>query len=516
MKCLQLIKSADFLSNEVKLIINKHETRMKTIVGGSLSILSILIMFTFSICFFIQFVNKTQIFVTSSTDTSDFSNNTESKSYPFLIRLTDKHNKPFKFPETIYKLSFKYWYGGSNTTQEVVEQIGIDIKMEKCDLAKHFSNYRYLFSNMDDLDTFFCAAPRPFNMTIYGKYGAVTPFGYYHFYVSLCNDRSDCLPLPELTSITEHIYLDFRTVGYSINPKKHDPKIAKVHSDRHMLSSTVYKRIWVYFDQITYVTDSGFFFPSESTETFFRFSSMRYDIDLRDKTLETIPGTFLTMSLLNTGDIRIFNRHYFKIQDYLATIGGIIKFVNVVAMMLNYYFSKNSYNLKLINEVHIIQSMTKIDKDTNPNSISIIKKLTPLKNITPKKNSKLHNLFPSTTDFKNDMNESKEQLDVNQFKKKVIVMEKMKKWYFRFIPIQCFPAKSTSIFIKCLDKLHSSMNIANILMKIEDNSIFFKEMLFSDKNPFLQLKPNQNVLLSNTKTFIPNKQSSIKPIDGII
>ena len=43
--------------------------------------------------------------------------------------------------------------------------------MSKCDINKHFSEYKQYFKNMEDLNSFICPEIRLNNQTLYGIYG---------------------------------------------------------------------------------------------------------------------------------------------------------------------------------------------------------------------------------------------------------------------------------------------------------------------------------------------------------
>lgn len=356
MTFFKYVEQFDYLSTEAKLTLNyQGKVQMKTFLGGIISLISIFFSIGLSIYFFIQFLTKNNKTLISSREYSHFVNLTGSHQLPFLFRLSDLDNKPYKNPEKIYTIGLKYWYRGKAELLKIDEQENKDIKIEKCDINKHFGEYKELFTNLSDLNTFFCPILREDNETIYGLYGSSKPFSYYQFYIHKCmNDSSNnngCEKINIIDSILSNTYLDIRTVDYSINSlNSNNVKKATVRADRHMISSTaVYKRIWMYLDWIEYVTDNGLFFENDNIEYFHQVNSMRYDVDLLDYNLSMLPGTFLSVTILSTGQVIKYNRHFLKLQEYLANVGGITKFINAIAFFLNYYISQNLYYLKLIN-----------------------------------------------------------------------------------------------------------------------------------------------------------------------
>lgn len=478
----------DYLSNEVKLTISKNgDTRLKTIYGGSLSILSVITALAFALYFFISLVNKDNIYLAFSNEVSANSNLSDSNTFPFLLRLTDKNNVPFKTPKEIYSIYLKYWSGGDNSSSDMAGQSTVDIDIEPCDLNKHFAKYRELFVDIKDIHTFYCPRPRMFNETIHGIYGGINPFGYYHFYIAMCYQKDYCKPLDEIQKITQNVYLDFRTVEFGINSFRKTAKTELVLTERYMLSSSVYKRIWYYYSGVKYITDTGLFFSSTEEDYFSLPESTRYDIDHRDIFTGTIPGTFVTMTILNTGTVHIYYRKYLKIQDYIASIGGIVKFVQLIGFLLNYYFGLNSYRLKLINDLHVFQKMNnKTETKAERLYTSVIKSNFHLMNVG----------------HRNSMNDSKANLQ--QFKTKF----KLKMWYHKMLPFNCLPSHQSDIIQKSMDVVNANMNIIGILTRLEENQVFIKAVMSNDK-------VDRGANMSNTKLNYLKNPFNLKPVKSL-
>ena len=102
----------------------------------------------------------------------------------------------------------------------------------------------------------------------------------------------------KIQSILSNVYLDMKTIDYAIKSYKKDIKELTIKSERFMLSLSVYKRIWMYLNNIQYITDNGYFFNKDEEINFFQHDSIRYDVDLRDIEKMTIKGTFLSFTVL--------------------------------------------------------------------------------------------------------------------------------------------------------------------------------------------------------------------------
>ena len=370
----KFFKKLDYLSSEVRFTFNKNgDTIYKTKVGGIISLLSVIFSLGFALYFLIVFLRKDTKYLITSTIHSENLNLTDSNEVPFLIRLTDKNNRPYSDPEKIYKISLKYWYGGFNSSETV--QKTNDVEVEQCDINKHFSKFKDLFSEVDDINTFYCPIIRNDNQTIYGLYGNIKPFGYYHFYISMCNNDNLCYERETLENMLSNTYLEVRTVDYSINSLETNNIIQRnIRTDRHMISLSVYKRIWVYLNWVKYFSDEGLIFSSVKETGFHQFDSFKADVDLRDIWEGTIPGTFVTMTVLGTGNILEYNRKYAKFPEFLASASAFVKVITSAGFLINYLMSQNFYYIKLINSLLLEEGSIKNKNNSNQEkSIDLLK-----------------------------------------------------------------------------------------------------------------------------------------------
>ena len=85
--------------------------------------------------------------------------------------------------------------------------------------------------------------------------------------------------------------------------------------------------------------------------------NVRTEVDIRDIRIGSVPGSFLTLTVLNNGEISIYHRKYQKLQDYIATIGGIIKAITIFGSLINYYNGRNSYYFHIIKNFFITNKM---------------------------------------------------------------------------------------------------------------------------------------------------------------
>ena len=492
MNYLKYLRHFDYLSTEAKLTFNSRgDTRLQSIIGGILSLLSILASVALSIYFFIQFVGKNNKTLISSSEYSPNVNISYFNTLPIMLRLSSKENKPISDPERVYKVALQFWYGGENNS-DIQEKGYVNIDVEKCNINKHFGEYQSLFKDLSDLDTFFCPVLRKYNQTVYGLYGNVQPFGYYHFVISKCinyTDNDNCVNDTLQQSLLTSIYLDMRVIDYSIYSQNiKSVKVPTLRSDRHMLSVTVFKRIWFYLNWVRYTTDDGIFFQSKRTESFHQVNSFRYDTDLRNISTTTVPGTFASLSILNTGQTIVYHRHYHKIQDYLATVGGIINFISTIAYCLNFCVSKNSYYLNLINgfviaDYYSILHNSKKHIMLNNSAIGVKANIEKVNN------------------FHHNNNIKKEEMKFNRRFQKLTM-----KWYIKFLPF-CWSIRNNKNILRHFEIINRLLSVFEIMKAVEVNKIM--KYKFEDKMRKKNLtKKTFNSLFTSQVNFNPQRDSN--------
>ena len=501
---MKYIKSFDYLSHEARLTFsNQGDTRLKTFYGGLLSTLSILIISILGIYFLVNFLQKSNKYSITSTESSPYLNLTNSNKIPFLFRLSNGDSVPYNNTDKLYNIIFRFWNGGTNSTEKTIDNIkqrNENLQIEKCNLS-HFGDYQNLFENITDLNTFYCPIIRNYNQTLYGIYGNVLPFSYYYFYFQLCDYDNDknCYSLSEIENLLSDCYLDMRTINYEIDSESKEVKKSILKSDRFMISLTIHKRIWIFFNSVKYITDIGFFFNIYNEESFFQYDSTRYDIDLRETDIDGVSRTFLGVTIATTGHTLIFTRKFNKIEDYIATFSGIIKAVTMLVFSLNYFHSQNNYYFNLIHGYVLPEEEVKlqfkkkynytksshdnlnvfIDKNHhNGNNLNLNSERLKNKN---RLNSFISSHLPSSK--RNSVAVSKVNLIFNNEQNKYIKILKNSKNKMRLLgyilPFLIYSQYQTNkeALLFCFERINQHLNIVNVLKKLAYSDLLMKYSL---------------------------------------
>ena len=88
----------------------------------------------------------------------------------------------------------------------------------------------------------------------------------------------------------------------------------------------------------------GLFLQKMKKKNFYRYNSAKIDTNIYDSPV------IATLSVMNSINTSTFHKKYTKFQDYLATIGGLIKVISLLGNALNYFNAENSYYLRIFKD----------------------------------------------------------------------------------------------------------------------------------------------------------------------
>ena len=496
-----LIEYCDLVPHKVTLTFNEQgETKYKTLIGGLISIFFIIIIIIYCFFLFIRLFYRRDISVVHSTQINPYVNLTDSHKLPFLLRLTDTNSNPYEEDEKLYYITASIWYGGSNNTSiEHVPQFSVSLNVSKCDINKHFTDeFRDYFKNFTDLNSYYCLEPRNYSQTIYGLYGNIYPFSYYSFTARYCKNTTEnnnsCYSVEESKKKFDYMYLDVIFIDYTIDSLKiKNVNEIFIRKERYELSTILFKRVWLYFENIKYVINKGYIFSDEENEYFHGYESVRSDFNIFDD-----KPIIVTLTILNGMKTSIYIKQFTKFQDYVAIMGGLVKVITLISTILNYYNAENSYYLKLIKDFIIVNkykhsnSINQSNNNINSN-LSIVNnnddksKKTPF-HLTSSLNPKTKNAHGSI-DFtsKNDsgliLNKKIPKLD-NSFH---ILNTSLST---KFLPSFFAKKKYKETLILYKEFINNRLNIINILKKLEmiqiNNEVINKNIPVSPNPNFVK------------------------------
>jgi hypothetical protein len=339
----------DFLGKKPNILINGSLTN-KTLLGGILSILVTLTLAA-GTSYFVQLLFSRDSYNVVLNDEYNLDSFKSWKNEEFSVTLMDRVLDEIPNADRIFGITGTWWvnrehYSPVGSVSYKLEMY--DVKMEKCNLTKHFNDID-LWKNEKLINSSMCfARDQDFNSS--KIFGANNYTGLV-LWIHRCHNsttKNDCLPIEEIDKALLNVfflvrfkdyYLDHKMSGYNAVPY--------IFSDSVQASSSAYKRIWYNFRNVEYQTDEGYIFPDVKSTHLTNLAGTRESVDIRTDT--TIPGSFSVVSLNMWTLKQIYKKSYYKAQNMLADLGGLFKGIISLATILNYYFSDKNLYCNIIN-----------------------------------------------------------------------------------------------------------------------------------------------------------------------
>ena len=370
-KLSNIIRQSDIVSDDIRLRIQNGNTNYKTLFGGLISILSYSLILASIIYFMEKFFNRKESTIISNEKINNDVSIDNFSELPFMIRISDNNGIVKEKSNAYWKFFMSYWWAEKNMTDPIqgMYKRSESIQLSPCDLNNpiHFNEkYRKLFSNVTDINTYFCPDYTK-NMSLFGIYGDINPFSYFHFSLRACINEIDnniCAPASQLKSYMSNVYFDYITIDYTVDSHSIIPYFATVSGKRFLVSNTLYRRIWMNYKTVFYESDFGYIFEQKKTDHFFQIAEFSSDINLNLPS-GIVPNTILGVTISNLNKTNTISRYYSKAQNFLANVGGIIKGITLIAYLLNYMISSKLYNLYLINHLPEVKYLVLNGIDAN-------------------------------------------------------------------------------------------------------------------------------------------------------
>lgn len=367
----------DVLGVEASLYSHESSKKHQSSFGGLLSFLIFLLITAASSYFSYQFFNRQNFNLISSFRTDYTLSYEDFSDTPFMIRLSGNYNIAYSHNYYVLKMIF-------NEFDETVsnQQIREEVLMEPCDINKHFKKNKDLIETINDINTYYCPIYTR-SMPIYGVYGS-TWYSYHHITFKPCIEGITGKSCGDYATIMEDLkisYVDFVTISNKIDHYSSKPNTPQLYKGRVQVTISMFKRLWLYWQGVDYTTDSGYIFTSSHHDKFFNFYNVNVDVDLEAK-----DNAFIWVSLLNYDTKSYYERAYMKAQTLLANIGGIIKGLTIIGVIINYPISSNLFKANLINSIYNgknsftiertsrFQNSNNLNSNNNGNLISQIEK----------------------------------------------------------------------------------------------------------------------------------------------
>jgi hypothetical protein len=341
----KLITSLDAFGLGISLTMNKM-TKSKTLIGGFLTIimnLSLIAMFYISAQDLLDHSNP-QIGVDSQILETRPPMNLNTFTMPISLSVSMDTNYVLELPE-YFTYSFILWSGGTSDLSLTPSRFNVKkCKKENFPLiSEEIFNDFLLYKN-------YCMENQ--DLTISGSWTEMN-ITYLTVKVEICKNSTSS----NITCASEHeifdfiknnqIYLNVIIQDTIFNPyNAKNPVIYLLNTVYTSIKVGSHKIINIFLKNQTLISDDGFLFKTKNLFNSLSFDSQYYDDTNFEKERAFVEAAFY----ISANNITV-NRRYAKIQEVLASIGGLANILHIVFMIICINFSTVRRDEVLLNEI---------------------------------------------------------------------------------------------------------------------------------------------------------------------
>ena len=338
----KLLSSFDYITERPYLFIN-NRTRNQTSLGGFIFVLNVLAIFILSIYFGIKLFDRSTSnisynLVPVTKNTSSLTANFTGR--PFVITLVNTLTEILN-DDGLYNIVGQITDFYLDESNRMTGKRTF-FEMEKCNINKHFGQYQSYFSEVKELEKYFCLKKPNSEIVIKGIYGGLSRIFAFQIQKCVQDISKNITCLNEVDKILENINISIKFLDNQINhDKQNNPKELYLRSDTVTASSSVYKRVFYFMKSVQYFKDIGYVFEDNKSFEFYQFPDSKETVDLRSQGI--LPGNFVNVCFIMDNKIFMFKKSYMKLQNLLANVGGIIKLFTQVCYYLLITIDYKSY-----------------------------------------------------------------------------------------------------------------------------------------------------------------------------
>lgn len=410
-----LIKFLDFTSPIPRLYVNST-SRFKNIYGGLLTLVSFLIIFIFSVVLLVKLLKRENMTIIYNEEFIDkpYLNLT---NFPIFFEVYNSNGLKFENASRLFKIKSKrYLIQDKLINGTIIKDVNVTpINIIECSVLKNQSDSyynNYDFKNYDISDKLCLDLSDGHYLT--GSTGDQSNQSLLVINIDKCTnttEKDNCYPNDYIdrTLGRPHLILRFKN-NYVNNNNIYHPEVSFLKNELITFNSQMMKMINYQFNTIEYNTDYGYILQDFQRRIFFKHSESIMD------SLNLAPENtgILKIQFSMTKTKGIYNRHFEKFQNVIASLGAIIKLLIFIFGYLNSIFNEDYYFNYICNYVNLYEHSKYSSWDYSNNINSCKKKIDKINSISINKKIDIEN--SPVNDFK-DIRSINRDLNFQLFKK---------------------------------------------------------------------------------------------------
>lgn len=467
-------------------------------------------------------------------------------SEKFYFGFGVQHPKTYEFflDESIYNI--KAYYKIATRNEEGFEWENSEVELEPCNISKFNTRYQKIFGKRK-LNNMYCV--KNFTYIIEGTY-LQDKYSFLMFDFYRCQNSTEngnkCKPLDKIDFYLNSTFVAVEFTDISIDPSNYENPDSPILGETYStVGNNFYREMHIFLKEVLFKSDRGLLFSNYKEKSYIQLDYLQdmFTLKAQDK--------FCSFTLKISNRIDVYERKYIKFQTTLANIGGIIKAVSTIGVILTTIYTQTSYELDLTNKMFSLSEVTShknqvlLNQNSNKKNIGDVNSTNSFVNNKNKSNNYVKNantvsLKKLNTNLMKQFYSSVSELGnfgkSDKKKKKKLLIKRMKtiklsgiELFFSKIFPQCFNKKIT---IKLLNKgasiIKENLDIITILRELFNNvklkkMIFTKEQFFLfniDHKPILSLdqeiedKKRTSKYLAKNETLSYDKSTSTQGRSG--
>lgn len=392
---LKCLKSLDYFANPIQLTF-KNQSYFQSWLGFFLTVAVMILTIAITITTGNQLFKKEKPTVNQndgyqySPDNYTLSSNEIPFTY-FYPGDIEKFLDPTYFDVKIYNYVNNRYLDADGNPVFKSSKLTVDYELCKNNPDRYLERYEKLGNFTDELTTDYfykqhiCIIDD--DLTIGGNYNSDF-FSNILFEVYKCSNttanNNHCKSNEEMESVALGVNFAVAYIDTIPIPTNYTNPFQRVYTTYYLkLDPNIYMAVDLYFSRVNFTTDTGFMFEDYKYEKAYKFDRFR-----EIYTMTPPNGRVLRLYINISNNVVSITRFYMKIQELVASVGGMLKAGMIVGFAISRFFSKFLFDELLINTFFDYSGIDNATKNIKP---LFSNKTLKLVNVT---SNKINNLYP--------------------------------------------------------------------------------------------------------------------------
>jgi hypothetical protein len=367
----EIFLQLDFLGQKPN-IYYSSKTRYRTILGSLLTIIIGLLSILAFIAFGHNLLARKNPTVVYNKDLNENKTVGADEAF-FLFAPHLPRGELIKEFSNKFKMSVTYINTDTISPERQTNQtIMLTVPLIKCvDTERYKNNYLNITTYMTLDNSVYRCLPDDFKYSIFGKQGTAQ-FAFWGIDLDFCTNSTDnnnsCYSIDTIRSLHPKVIMQMITLDHFIDPKDYENPIKPIFNlDLNTGDTRALRSDFIYLKNTDVISDEGWMMESLNTKRTVQVGNVYNSFIPGDST--TVFQTAIAMESLKD----VHSRKYLKLQEVIASAGGFIKMMMLVATILvEYLNSKMVYESIYLKVLENINTRMNNNDKVHPNSTTTV------------------------------------------------------------------------------------------------------------------------------------------------